>query len=157
MGYSTEFHGQIEINPPLNQKEIEYLNKFSETRRMLREKGPYFVDGTGDFGQGQDKDILEYNRPPEGQPGLWCQWVATSDGKYIEWNGAEKFYYAAEWMEYIIDHFIGDNPIARKELTFLQGHKCNGRILAQGEDITDRWELIVEQNKVYTFFYLNQV
>jgi hypothetical protein len=47
MGYTTDFWGYVEIKPHLNDSEMEYLKKFSETRRMKRERGPYFVDGSG--------------------------------------------------------------------------------------------------------------
>ena len=71
MGYTTDFTGSIAISPPLNAEEIAYLHKFNETRRMDRKNGPYFVDGTGDYGQGRDPDIRDYNKAPAGQPGLW--------------------------------------------------------------------------------------
>lgn len=148
MGYTTEFNGRIEVSPPLNKEEIEFLNKFNHSRRMDRAKGPYYVDGSGSYGQGNDPDIRDYNAPPEGQPGLWCQWVPSEDGKYIEWDGGEKFYDSAEWMKYIIQHFIGPDPIAKHELPFLQGHDCNGEIDAQGEEVDDRWRLIVENSVV---------
>jgi hypothetical protein len=51
-------------------------------------------------------------------------------------------------MEYLITHFIGENPTAKKELSFLQGHKLNGIIQAQGEEMGDIWSLIVEDNIV---------
>jgi len=60
---------------------------------MLRTNGPYYIGG-GDFGQARENDIIDYNRPPEGQPGLWCQGVASEDGTEIHWNGAKKFYYS---------------------------------------------------------------
>lgn len=152
MGYTTDFSGEVSINPPLNKKEIEYLQKFNQTRRMSRMNGPYFVDGTGDYGQGRDSDILDFNRPPEGQPGLWCNWTPTEDGTAIEWDGGEKFYNAEKWMAYLIKHFVGSDPIAKREhpeeFSFLQGHDLNGRIDAQGEDYDDKWLLIVENNKV---------
>lgn len=150
MGYTTEFLGQIEITPPLSQEEINFLEKFSETRRMNRHNGPYYVDNAGDFGQDREDDIIDYNTPPQGQPSLWCNWIPTENGKYIEWNGAEKFYSSSQWMQYIIDHFIGETPLAQKELPFLVGHTCNGTITAQGEEIHDRWLLVVENNKVTT-------
>lgn len=151
MGYSTDFYGEVEIYPPLNEKEIEFLNKFSDTRRMDRKKGPYYVDGGGLCGQDREADIIDYNRPPAGQPGLWCQWVPNEDGTKIMWNGAEKFYSADEWMKYLVDHFIGKNPIAKNEdskLSFLQSHVVHGVIEAQGEDRSDHWYLIVENNEV---------
>lgn len=148
MGYTTEFYGRIEIVPPLNKEEIEYLTKFSNTRRMKRKLGPYYVDGSGFKGQGNDPDIQGFNGPPDGQPSLWCQWIPTEDGKYIEWDGGEKFYEADQWMKYIIDHFIGSSPIAIDKLPFLQCHLCNGEIEAQGEERDDQWVLIVENNVV---------
>lgn len=148
MGYNTDFEGAIEIQPPLNAEEIQYLKSFAKTRRMDREKGPYFVEGTGYAGQGSDSDIRNYNCPAEGQPGLWCKWEPTEDGTKIEWNGNEKFYDSVEWMQYIIDHFIGDNPIAKSDLPFLNKHVLHGQIEAYGEERGDHWFLVVENNKV---------
>lgn len=146
MGYTTDFTGQIEVSPPLNDEEIEYLKKFSETRRMSCEQGPYYVDRGGLFGQDHEDGISNYNSPPAGQPSLWCQWVPTDDGQHIEWNGTEKFYCSVEWMQYLMDHFIGPTPLAAPELDFLQPHTLNGEITAQGEEYDDRWVLKVENN-----------
>lgn len=149
MGYTTEFEGSVSIDPPLNQQEVEFLVKFSNSRRMNRKNGPYFVDGSGWHGQGQDDDIIDYNDPPEGQPGLWCKWIPNTDGTAIVWTGAEKFYSSFEWMEYIIDHFLAPNAIAKDQLPFLQAnHIVNGEIYAQGEEHDDTWKLVVENNKV---------
>jgi hypothetical protein len=146
MGYNTDFSGRVEINPPLDEAERNFLEKFAGTRRMFRGKGPYYVDNTGMAGQDEEADSIDYNRPPAGQPGLWCQWVPTPDGKYIKWDGGEKFYNASEWMTYIIDHFLKANPIAK--LPHLKPHTCNGEIKAAGEDPDDRWKLVVKDNKV---------
>lgn len=150
MGYTTEFSGCVRIDPPLNQEEIDYLNKFSGTRRMDRSSGPYFVDGDGFAGQGDGPDtIYNYNKPPKGQPGLWCNWEPSEDGKYIRWNGGEKFYESDAWMDYLITHFLRPGARAKSKLPFLQAnHICNGEILAQGEDLHDRWKLIVVDNVV---------
>jgi hypothetical protein len=149
MGYSTDFYGSVTVDPPLDEAEIAYLQKFSGSRRMDRTEGPYYVDG-GSGSRGQDKpgNVIDYNSPPEGQPGLWCQWVPTEDGTAIEWDGREKFYDANEWMEYLIVHFIGSNPLARAALPFLKSHTVNGTIEAQGEDSDDRWRLVVKDNVV---------
>lgn len=152
MGYTTTFKGHIEIEPPLHEREIIYLKKFSRTRRMNRSNGPYFVDGTGLAGQNADPDVIDHNSPPKGQPGLWCQWIPSPDGTRIIWNGAENFYDSEQWMEYLIEHFIGDNPIAKKvafkDFEFLQGHILNGEIKARGEQSDDRWTLYVIENVV---------
>lgn len=149
MGYTTSFSGQITIVPALDADEIAFLQKFSETRRMCRKCGPYFVGGSGDFGQGRDPDVIDYNRPDPSQPGLWCQWRPTEDGSAIEWNEAEKFYDSAEWMKYLIVHFLKPGAEAVGKVEVLKGgHVLNGVIEAQGEDSSDRWDLLVKDNKV---------
>jgi len=152
MGYTTDFHGSITIDPPCNMEEIEYINRFSSTRRMKRKSGPYTaLPGSDGFGQDRSEDILEYNAPPPEQPSLWCHWVVDDTGTRIEWDGGEKFYEAAEWMQYVIDHFLRPAAIAQAELPFLQAnHTCNGEIEAQGEEYEDRWLLVVENNRVGT-------
>lgn len=179
MGYTTEFEGSFKVEPPLNTDEVAFLAKFAETRRMLRKEGPYFV---GDFSSGRvdipapgdtsestavafgapmvtvprcvlDAGVLNHNAPPEGQPGLWCQWVPTEDGSTLKWDEGEKFYNAEKWIQYLIDHFIGSNPIARqlfpREFAFLQGHIVYGLVLAKGEYSDDIWAIEVENNQAY--------
>lgn len=160
MGYETEFTGSVQVVPPLNTAEIGFLARFAYTRRMDRANGPYFVDGTGYAGQGRDPDIRDFNKPPEGQPGLWCKWEASPDGSRIAWNRNEKFYDAAEWMSYLIEHFLRPGalasgprvdgwvyPEAFGEFTF--DHVVNGRIDAEGEEPEDVWRIEVLDNVLH--------
>lgn len=144
MGYQTEFNGVIKVEPPLSPEEINYLNMFSDSRRMNREKGPYYVRDDN------ESDVINPNRPPKCQPNLWCQWISTEDGSGIEWDGSEKFYDAAEWMQYLIDHFFGEDPIAKKVDSeageFLQSHKFSGTINAEGEERDDVWRIRIEND-----------
>lgn len=177
MGYTTHFNGQVEITPQLNKEEIKYLKAFSDSRRMDRECGEYYVDGNGLRGQDRDIDVIDQNNPPKGQPSLWCQWRPSEDGNYIEWDGGEKFYDPAEWMKYIIDHFLKPDSVAKLKtercqagcsnceirykcwttrenkykvnLPFLQDHNCNGEIYCDGEDSEDNWMITVENNEVF--------
>lgn len=160
MGYTTEFWGEIEVSPPLNEHEISYLKDFADSRRMDRTEGPYYAVPGDDFGQTQSPGIRNYNKPPVGQPGLWCQWVPAPSGDAIEWDGSEKFYHPVEWMQYLIHHFLCANAVASRRLVasvrqdprfahFTFDHTLNGTIDAQGEDPDDRWRLIVEDNKVF--------
>lgn len=153
MGYTTDFWGTVSVVPPLNQAEADYLATFNETRHMVRENGPYFVDGQR-FSPYDAADIVDANRSDSSQPGLWCQWIPTDDLAGIEWDQGEKFYASAEWMKWIIDHLLkpgahaatSDNP-QFEQFTF--DHVCNGAIEAQGEDSDDRWRLRVNDNAVY--------
>jgi hypothetical protein len=157
MGYTTDFYGEIKANPPLNASEQKFFNAFSDTRRVIRNypnQGKYFIsDGTDSFGQ-NTKNIIEHNTPPEGQPGLWCKWKANQQGN-IQWDGAEKFYSADEWMLYIIEHFFKKNsymqtlePETYQKYGF-QEHIFDGVIYAKGEEPGDIWKLIVKNNEVF--------
>ncbi len=163
MGYSTDFDGQVTVTPPLNAHEVAYLRKFSDSRRMDRKNGPYFI-GSGDFGQDHDADIRDYNRPPTEQPGLWCNWEPTEDGTAIQWNGSEKFYDSPDWMAYLIDTFLKPGATVAAEMAnpvpgrvypeefghFTSDHTVDGTIDAQGDDPEDRWQLVVTANVVTT-------
>lgn len=153
MGYSTDFYGEIEITPALNQEEIDFLTRFCRSRRMTRKSGPYTTGETeysndSFMREREDSDIIDYNHPPKGQPDLWCNWEPSEDGSCIHWNGSEKSYNMDEWITYLIEHFIGDNPRAKNVLPFLQSHKCNGVVDAYGEDHGDIWRIVVTDNNV---------
>lgn len=154
MGYSTEYKGQIDINPILTHKEYKFLTCFSKTRRVQRTQGPYYVENPSynsySCTYSRNSGVTNANSPPEGQPGLWCQWVPTKERDGLVWDKCEKFYFGVEWMVYLIQHFLGINPLAKVSLTFLQGHTLNGAIEAQGQNHNDAWLLIVENNQVST-------
>ncbi len=157
MGYTTEFYGEIIANPPLNETETSFLKRFSQTRRVQRNhsnQGKYFLsDGTDLFGQ-NTPNIKEPNTPPDGQPGLWCNWISNSNGN-LSWNGGEKFYEAEKWMLYINEHFLKENcfmkinePYTYEKFQF-QEHKLNGVIYAKGEDPSDLWKLVVKDSEIF--------
>lgn len=146
MGYTTDFEGGFNITPVLSQKDNEFLTKFSETRRMARNVGPeygiegeFYVDGTGWAGQDSDKNVINYNKPPSTQPGLWCQWVPTDDGSELVWDGGEKFYNYVEWLEYLIDKILAP-----------RGYTINGECQWFGENRDDVGVIIVKNNIVTT-------
>lgn len=158
MGYTTDFEGQFSVNPPLAHNHRAYLLKFSETRRMRRDaelakempdqdrlsvgldigpEGAYFVGARSFAGQGATSDILDSNHPPHGQPALWCQWIPNEDGSAIVWDGNEKFYNYVEWIEYLIEHFLGP-----------WGYMLNGQVEWSGEENGDSGVIYIKDNKV---------
>lgn len=147
MGYSTDFRGRVEIRPPLNPTEVEYLRRFSETRHVHRPQGPYFVEGLGTAEPGG----VDHNRTGLGQPGFNCDWTASPDGTAIVWIEIEKSHDATAWIRYLIEHFLAPGAHAQGEPGF-EGfsfdHVTNGVIHAQGEDPTDRWQITVTDNTV---------
>ncbi len=146
MGYTTDFFGAFQLDKPLTTELKTFLTKFSDTRRMKRNvdeieygiEGEFYVNGGGDFGQANEKNIIEYNYPPRTQPGLWCQWVPNEEGTEILWDGGEKFYHYTEWLNYIIHKFLKPN-----------GYTLNGEVEYQGEDEMDSGMIVVKNNIVY--------
>lgn len=156
MGYTTTFDGKFNLNKRLFDSEAIYLLEFSRTRRMKRnpailqsipdsareavglplgEEGCYFVNEKWD--EDSEVSVVNYNRPPKTQPGLWCQWIPTTDGSGIRWNGREKFYYYVEWLQYIINNFI--EP---------WGYVLSGEVNWQGEEVADVGMIWVEHNVI---------
>jgi|CXWL01.1.fsa_nt_gi hypothetical protein len=160
MGYSTNFNGQFDIDKPLTGEQSAYLHKFCTTRRMKRNAdiainipdpireaaalpigtdGAYFVAGEGFHGQSADDSVIEMNSPPDGQPGLWCQWIPSEDNQAIEWDQGEKFYDYIEWIGYMIEHFFAP-----------WGYVLNGEVEWEGEESGDLGLIVIENNVVTT-------
>mgnify|MGYP003345164362 CR=1 FL=1 len=140
MGYTTEFDGQFNINPPLSAKDNEFLTKFSQSRHMARKldskygvEGEWYVDG-GDL---MESNIIDYNRPPSTQPGLWCQWIPSEDGSSIGWDGGEKFYKYIQWLEYLIEKYF--KP---------RNYILNGEVYWSGEMEHDKGVIKVINNEI---------
>jgi len=158
MGYTTDFEGRFQLNKPLSEDQAAYLMAFGDTRRMKRDaketakrqdpkrmaarlpvgdQGAYFVGDTGHAGQGDGADVVSYNEPPKGQPGLWCQWAPSECRNYIEWDGGEKFYEYTAWLAYIIENFL--EP---------WGFILDGEVTWHGEAPNDIGKIVVTNNQV---------
>lgn len=151
MGYTTDFYGTLTFNKPISEELKNYINKFSDTRRMKRNvdkikeifpdwqkhcfNGNLGVDGEYFIG-GDDDSIMDYNCAPKTQPGLWCQWIINDCGE-LEWDGGEKFYNYDEWLQYLIDNFFAPS-----------GYILDGNIEFQGEDRDDFGTINVKDNVV---------
>ena len=153
MGYSTEFVGHVEIDPPLGGAEQRFLKRFAASRRMHRHSGPYTIGGSDERAGELNVDVIDSNEPPPGQPGLWCQWVPSCGGRCLVWDGGEKFYAPTEWLRYLIDHFLRPGALAStaglpgfERFTF--DHECSGEVAARREDTGRLWLIVVEDNDV---------
>lgn len=154
MGYNTDFSGDIEVFPPLNEAEISYLNDFSETRHMsyshnrILEVHPDFSG----FPVVRSPDLINGNRAPEPKPGLWCNWVVEEGGRFLTSNHREKIYDHDQWLAFIIGHLLTpSNPHALinthrdndPRLSQFVDHTFLGEIHANGDDSDDIWVIRV--------------
>ena len=146
MGYTTDFVGHIRIDPPLNKSEQQYLAAFAASRRMERRDGPYAMGN-------EEREVVDGNAPPPGQPGLWCQWIPSCCGRCLVWDRGEKFYAPTEWMRYVIDHLLRPGAFAARtglpefdKFTF--DHTVSGEVAACRADTGRLWLIIVGDNDV---------
>ena len=165
MGYTTKFKGRLSIEPPLNTAEIQYLRSFAVIRHTERGGldakvygilGCYYVSN-GNYAEDDTGVLLgRHNYQPPGQPGPWCDFHPTEDGKYLEWTGAKMTYNATSWVQYLITEFLCPHAAASaydldlfRDFTF--NHKVNGVIAAEGERRGDDWYLAVVNNHAKRF------
>ena len=157
MGVTTRYLGHVEISPPLNQDEYDYLRLFSRSRRSFREGGPYEVFPFDPHEEAPhlhgDAAAERINRIAEGQPGYWCQWVPCPQGCCLAWDGREKFYAGPAWLQYLIDHFLRPGALAEagggvqfRRFTF--DHDVNGVVVGQQGDNRALFSLTVEHGEV---------
>lgn len=150
MGYSTDFVGTLSFNRPVITPHRDYINRFAYVRHVKRHRYgetspdtvrtnvglPFGKEGCYYVGGNEDAYVIDYNTPPDGQPGLWCQWVINDFGE-LEWDNGEKFYCYIQWINYLIEHFFS-----------LWDYKLTGEIKWQGEDTSDKGNIIVKSNDV---------
>lgn len=145
MGYTTEFNGSFRFNKPLDAETHKLLTGLATTRRMARKglgaeygtEGEFFVNGAGFMGQGEDKTVIDHNRPPKTQPSLWLQWIPNDDGTELAWDGNEKFYSYVNWLEYLIDKILAP-----------RGYSISGEVTYQGEDSEDFGKIVANDNDI---------
>lgn len=167
MGYTTDFEGSLSLSKNLTDEQKNYINTFSNTRRMKRDvnklmelyhgnygypgvpetadpndiygyQGEFFAMDDGYSGQKNDESVIDHNTPSESQPGLWCQWVITGTvEQQLEWDCGEKFYDYVDWLKYLIDKFFSK-----------WGVLLNGEIYWYGEDSDDLGVIVVKDNVI---------
>lgn len=64
----------------------------------------------------------------------YIQWKVTKDLAGIQWDGHEKFYHAVNSVNLLLAYMREDHP----------DFGLTGELLAQGEEIRDRWILAID-------------
>lgn len=160
MGYTTDFIGHFDITPALNDSEQAYLTAFARSRRSRLSRSPYDVPGNptaaqieSTLGALTDRQRDRDNQTAVGQPGLWCDWVPSHGGGALCWNGGEKFYDSAAWLEYLINHFLRPGAAAARsglpyfnEFTF--DHVLDGVVAGNRRDNRELFLIDVNHNQV---------
>lgn len=152
MGYTTDYVGRIDVEPPLNPSERAYLERFSVSRRWDRPEGPYSLTSAQEQAD-TDAWIHRQNRPAAGQPSLWCQWIPCFRGCCVTFDGHEKFSAGPLWMRYLIDHFLCPGAEAQGSglpefADFTFDHRADGLIVGCRRDNRELSAIHVYDNVV---------
>jgi hypothetical protein len=152
MGYTTDFIGHIDIDPPLNEHEMQYLIAFSKTRHCERPGGEYAVAGNPYVCE-DGLSTEQLNAVPPGQPGYWCHWEPCWDGCCLSFNGNEKFYQPVRWLTYLVEHFLMPDAVASRTggsafAGFTFDHVLEGMVIGCRRDTKELFAIEVTGNVV---------
>lgn len=127
MGYSTSFTGELKFSRPLTGPELAYL-KNHVLGQDVRDNILAWSDMRYRIPDVVDFDCL-----------TWIDLELTDNFDGLRWDGSEKTYQLVEKVNLVIAIMtveFGD-------------FRLTGKLLAQGEDIEDRWELIMKDQWAY--------
>lgn len=134
MGYETELHGQLVIQPELIDQHKKFLEEFFETRHE---------DGRVWSKSWEPGKV----RPKDSPPSIWCPWKLCELPHYVtayrgpcsglEIPGDGKHYGYVAWLQHIVNEFLAPN-----------GYEVNGRVCWQGDDTFDVGVIVVKANQV---------
>ncbi|MBK6636749.1 MAG: tetratricopeptide repeat protein [Rhodocyclaceae bacterium] len=117
----------------------------------IGEEGGFFVGAGGMLGQEgggpmldpggpapADVGISDFNRPPAGQPHLWCCWQPTADGGGLHIPETGSHYEPISWFTYLQQHFL-----------LPWGYRLSGDIDYRGADSVDVGRLSVRDHTLH--------
>ena len=158
MGSAISRSGQFTVSPPLTEEHAAYLHRFNQTRRMKRDstlvtampdrnreavglpvgrQGGYFVGAAADDSSYREPSVVDANKPPSGQPGLWCPWAPTKDRTGIQLAGLPSNA-KGQWLRYIIDHFLKPWGYTVDGLVLWEDEYASGRVKAYKNIVKSR-------------------
>lgn len=152
MGYTTDFMGSLKLDKNLTAEQMEYINKFSETRRVKRDtsklmemfkgkfghptpkgdkaediygnEGEYFVGGKDDYmGANKDASILDYNLPPNQVRVSWGTSGYEKIQKENDRRITEGVCQPGLWCQWVIEQETDENGEEIQKLVWDENEK----------------------------------
>lgn len=159
MGCTTLFRGKFEITPAMAPDHVRYIQRFADTRHhkynqttvakrdpdwekhcyegQFGEEGAYYTFPDEESIQLTIRELMDYNIASRVCPSLWCNWSVTDDGKYLMWDGGEKFYRYTEWLEFLLEHFLAPwGYVLNGGVEFCDEHDKMGSITIEKNNVS---------------------
>jgi len=174
MGYTTNFDGHFTLSRPVTDEEKNYINTFSNTRKMKRDnnilqkqyQGKYGFNGEyGDEGEyfiGDDRiGVIDHNTPPGQVPyndktykDCWKEnQIRREEGKcqpglWCQWviSGDDKLEWNGSEKFYYYTEWL---KYLIKHFFSVWNIQLNGEVLYQGEEENDNGNILIINNTVY--------
>lgn len=142
MGYQTDYVGYLHISPPLNEREIELINRVSGSIFLDRETTGLRVAEELDEAIRAHGDV-----PPRG----WSNWSACPQGCCLTYNGGDKANHMVPWLKYLMSNFLVPGATAHRksgleELTC--DHLLNGMVVGSRRDNRELYSITARDNEV---------
>lgn len=154
MGHTTDYLGYLEISPPLNDAEVQYLEVFGRMRHFTRDGSPYDVPGNPAAPDNVGVDSDAYHSVHPGKPSQDCGWTPCGTGCCLSHDGIEKFNNPEPWLTYLIDHLLKPGAVAStlghpllEAFTF--DHVLGGVVVGCRRDVRELFALVVDDNQVH--------
>ena len=155
MGFSTHYLGRLDIEPILNQAEIEWLRAYAE----VCEPGKWGYDlplNPRAANAGRYPFERESARPQVDVDAPWgrCDWMPCVEGCCLRWRSEEKSNNAVSWLRHLVDHFLCADALARgrhedfEDFTF--DHVVGGVIAAERGDSRELYLIRAADNVITT-------
>lgn len=179
MGFSTTYLGRLDIEPPLNDAEVQWLCAYAEIdRRYFTD--PYEVPMNPrafllEQSQQQEeerlaaaarptkrgrrtkaRDAFTTLMPGDGSPYPHLDWKPCPTGCCLGWDfTTEKSRMAEAWLQYLIDQFLRPGAVASTSGspdfdTFTFDHVLKGTIAAERDDTRELWLIRCVDNQIVT-------
>ena len=155
MGYDTEYLGHLNVTPPLNPAEVEWLSGFADWGALpdgdpfrlpmnpRAELAQAFADRGGALSQ------------PRTVPTGIQDWRVCTHGDRISWQRREKSNDATAVLRFLVEHYLGPEATAkgcgRDEFAqFTFDHSLDGIIAASRNDTEELFLITVTDSVIDT-------
>ncbi len=155
MGYDTEYLGHLNVTPPLNPAEVEWLSGFADWA-ALPDGDPFRLpmNPRAELAQAFRDRGGAMSRPSMVPAGI-RHWRVCADGDRISWRWAPKSNDARAALRFLVDHYLGPDATAKncgrrdfEQFTF--DHRLDGVIAACRNDTDELFLITVVDSAIDT-------
>ena len=156
MEHHTTYLGQLRLDPPLSDAELDWLRSFAEWGGgptgdpfdVPMNPRAELADGAGWGGYPDGRD-----RPRTGIPGGVRDWVPCDQGCHLMWRPAPCSNDALLALRFLVDHYLGPRALARgrgpvfDDFTF--DHRVDGVLAGHRDDTEELFLLRAEDGRFH--------